>query len=403
MKTTIPFVLLTCAMLAAETNSNAAATNDSIKWKLLPAISYNADAGVELGAMFQLVGVSGGKKDYSWKFQPEFIFTTGGEIRPRIFFDFPSLMLLDRTMRITTLIDYRLIMFETFDGFGGTDDELGYAASNENNYYYRYRRNAVRINALAAVPVLGGKKAGHGWELSGILGVYAEYYYFTNSISISGVMYPSRLMDERPYGIAGGLVTAFVGGVSFDDRDFEPNPHSGCFTELKVEIASRYIGSAYDYVRLTFMQKAFFTFIPGYTNLVFAERFIYDELFGAVPFFKTEYINLTPAARGPGGKDTLRGVPIYRYRGETQAVVNVELRWRFFDWELFEDQWHMELVAFADLGMIAREPSQFSWQRLIVSGGPGFRLAWSEDFIVMLDVGFWRQDVKVYLDIDQML
>lgn len=389
-------------VFAAETNTNVSITNETIKWKLLPAISYNADAGVELGGMFQLIGFSGGKKDYAWKFQPEFIFTTGGEIRPRIFFDLPGLMVFGRPLRITTLIDYRLIMFETFDGFGGTDDELGYAASNENNYYYRYRRNAVRLNAVATVPMFGGKKIGFPWELSGIIGAYVEYYYFTNAISISGTVYPSKLMDDRPYGIAGGLSSSIIAGMSFDNRDFEPNPHSGCFLELKIEGASRVFGSMYDYLRVTFVEKAFFTLVPGYSNLVFAERFIFDELFGAVPFFKTEYINITPPSRGPGGKDIMRGVPLYRYRGETVAVMNAELRWRFFDWEMFGEVWHTELVAFTDLGMIARDPMLFTWQRLIWSGGGGFRLAWSEDFIVMLDVGVWRDQVKAYLDIDHM-
>src|SRR5262249_17544711 len=51
-------------------------------------------------------------------------------------------------------------------------------------------------------------------------------------------------------------------GVAFDTRDFEPDPNSGFFVDVTTEISNKAFGSKYEYARLTFSPRAYYSPFP---------------------------------------------------------------------------------------------------------------------------------------------
>ena len=60
-------------------------------------------------------------------------------------------------------------------------------------------------------------------------------------------------------------------GVAYDTRDFEPDPNSGVFVELTGELR-KYTLSDYDWARVTFSPRAYYSPFPKLTDLVVAGR-----------------------------------------------------------------------------------------------------------------------------------
>jgi outer membrane protein assembly factor BamA len=206
----------------------------------------------------------------------------------------------------------------------------------------------------------------------------------------------------RITGCGGGFHNWLQAGFAFDTRDFEPDPNRGVFADMTAELSSRYVGSAYDYLRVVFSPRAFFSPFPQLADLVIAGRAVYSMQTEGVPFFAMNSLPLTDANHfGLGGIWTMRGYKQDRFVGPILALGNLELRWTFADFEVEKQRFALQIAPFLDVGRVFDRVDDFSltgWRR---GEGVGLHLAWNKSTIVRLDYGISDEDEGFYMDVGE--
>jgi outer membrane protein assembly factor BamA len=228
----------------------------------------------------------------------------------------------------------------------------------------------------------------------------------TGRTDVPATMGTTRLEGDctagRIAGCGGGFHNWLQAGLAFDTRDFEPDPNSGVFADVTAELSSRYVGSAYDYLRVVFSPRAFFSPFPHLADLVIAGRVVYSVQTEGTPFFAMNSLPLTDGNHfGLGGIWTMRGYKQDRFVGAINALGNLELRWTFADFEVEKERFAAQIVPFLDVGRVFDRVSDFSlsgWRR---GEGVGLHLAWNKSTIVRLDYGFSDEDEGLYIDVGE--
>jgi outer membrane protein assembly factor BamA len=228
----------------------------------------------------------------------------------------------------------------------------------------------------------------------------------TQATGVSATEGTTRLAEDcraaRIMGCAGGAHDTLKLGIALDTRDFEPDPNSGVFVDLTAEVSSRYFASAYDYARVTFSPRGFFSPLPKLTDLVLAGRLAYTVQTEGVPFFAMNTLALTDGDRqGLGGLWTLRGFRQDRFVGPVSALANLEVRWTFLDFDVVGEHFALALAPFLDLGRVFDRVGDFTfgnWQR---GEGAGLHVAWNKSTIIMFDYGVSSEDQGLYMDFGQ--
>lgn len=135
---------------------------------------------------------------------------------------------------------------------------------------------------------------------------------------------------HRVLGCNGGFDNVLRLALSIDTRDFEPDPNSGVYTELSTELATRALGSQFDYVRAMLSVRGFYSPIPKVADLVLAARGLYEIQTSGTPFFSQEMLPfIDDNHAGLGGFRTLRGFAQNRFVGPVIVLTNYEVRWTF--------------------------------------------------------------------------
>lgn len=217
---------------------------------------------------------------------------------------------------------------------------------------------------------------------------------------------PTRLLRDCQLGIAegcGGGWGNFVKlGVTYDSRDFAPNPRSGILAEASAALSTEAFGSLRGYQRLTFSISAFHDLFEGRDtpqSLIAAGRLTYNMVFGNVPFFALPKLGFNDYDRdGLGGYLTLRGLKSRRLVGESVALANVELRWFFTEWHFWGQDLTPGLAAFVDTGR-AFDNVTLDFSNWKFGGGGGFRLAWNLATLVSFDLGVSSEDTIFYMEL----
>jgi outer membrane protein assembly factor BamA len=220
---------------------------------------------------------------------------------------------------------------------------------------------------------------------------------------VAATMGTTRLREDcasaRIVGCGGGVNDTLVAGVAFDTRDFEPDPNAGFFADATGEISSRYIGSEYDYARVTVSPRAFVSPFPALADLVIAGRAVYSVQSAGTPFFAMNTLAFTDGDRqGLGGLWTLRGYKQDRFVGAAAAMGNLEVRWTFADFEVASQRVALILVPFLDGGRVFDSVGSFTlkgWRR---GEGAGLRVAWNKSTVIVFDYGVSSEDSGLYMD-----
>jgi hypothetical protein len=213
----------------------------------------------------------------------------------------------------------------------------------------------------------------------------------------------TRLREDcdagRLVGCAGGWVNTLRVGVSYDTRDFEPDPNRGVFVDLSFELGTRALGSDFDFARVLLAPRVYWSPFPQLADLVLAARGLYQVQSRGTPFFGMNVLPFTDDPRiGLGGLRTLRGYRQDRFVGPVMALFNAEIRWTFFDFRALGQRFALIVAPFLDMGRVfddVRDTKLAGWKR---AQGAGFRIAWNQSTIVMIDYGFSREDAGLYIN-----
>lgn len=203
------------------------------------------------------------------------------------------------------------------------------------------------------------------------------------------------------HGCSGGWNNMLKAGVAVDTRDFEPDPRRGVFADAVVEWASRAFGSSYDHARLAAAVRGYWSPVPRHADLVLAGRLAYSMQTANAPFFAQGTLGGTERDIDGvlGGDSTLRGYRNNRFSGPVMALANVELRWTFWQFSLWDQRFGLTLAPLVDAGRV------FDHARLTLAGwradyGGGLRVAWNRSTIIRLDVAVSREDSGTYVTVD---
>lgn len=205
---------------------------------------------------------------------------------------------------------------------------------------------------------------------------------------------------RRVRGCNGGFDDSIKLGIAFDTRDYEPDPNSGWFVDLTTEMSGRPVGSDFDWVRVTFSPRVYWSPFPKLTDLVVAGRIVESVATADIPFFQMNQLSFTDGNKyGLGGLRTLRGFKQDRFVGRAVTLANLELRWTFTDFTIAKKQhFALMLVPFLDVGRVFDTLDDFELARFRNGQGAGFRIAWNQATIIVVDYGVSREGSSLYIN-----
>lgn len=415
-------------MAVAALTLPALTQEDKVKtgWKFggaLPAITYSTDLGFQYGVVVNLFDYGDGLRypttDQSIYFEVSWY--TKGSSTYRLMYSTETLIPgVTLTSDLAFLTDQALD-FYGYNGYDAvynvdwTDSDLA-TPPYVSRMFYKTNRKLFRFKND-----FKGKLAGEHFEWNAGLQIMS-FNMATVDIDKLNKNKDENLLPEAEllydkyirWGIIdedeadGGLITTLKGGVSYDTRDFEPNPMKGVWFETGLELSPSFLSET-GFSRFYAIWRQYFTIVPQ--KLSFAYRLGYQtKVSGTVPFYYQNQIisSVLPGttSEGLGGSKSVRGVLRNRIIGNGLFYGNAEFRWKAFRFQFLKQDCYLGLVGFGDFGMVTRkvditvpdidpdDPYYVSTnyfnpgnESLHLSAGAGLRLVMNENFIISADFG----------------
>lgn len=212
------------------------------------------------------------------------------------------------------------------------------------------------------------------WRQLFVGGLYLYNYVAYSGFEVDGDFVPYIDADD-PSEVSSelGLV------VQWDSRDSLTYPRSGRYLELRATSATTAIGSETAFGKVKLDVRSYSEVLP---DTVLALQGIATYGNGEVPLHRMEEL---------GGLKVLRGYRFGRYRDESTAVVQSELRFPIYR--------RLGGVVFAGAGQIGESFDNFSLENTKYSGGAGlrFRPNKNSDVRIRVDFGICRESTGIYI------
>ena len=204
-------------------------------------------------------------------------------------------------------------------------------------------------------------------------------------------------------GCAGGRDDGLRLGISYDTRDFEPDPNRGVFLDAALDVGTAALGSQYDYVRFLAAARGYYSPIPDRADLVLAGRATFEWQSSGAPFFSMDTLSFTEEPRqGLGGHRTMRGFRQDRFVGPVMALLNGELRWTFGRATLLHQRLAFIAVPFLDVGRPFDRLGDLTIRDWRLSYGGALRISWNLATIITVDYGRSSEDSGLYINFNHI-
>lgn len=432
----IPGFLLIMVFLAASGSMKAnpdaddfdsvpKARNYKKGWKPFPfpILGYNTDIGLQYGVGLDLPCYGDGSvyPKYFHSFYLEASFTTKGGSIFQFFYDSEKLI---RKIRVTADLSYLTEKALDFYGFNGYQAVYNHSWEDDEDttdyvtrVFYRHERKlfkfalsfqgrfiAEHLNWFAGATILNTNvgsvdidKLNKGQKeekrLPDTAGLYDNYVTWG---IISG--------KESKGGMNNFIKVGFV----WDNRDNEPNPMHGIWSEIDFVMAPKFLGDGkFGFIKMALIHRHYITVLRD--KLSFAYRLAYQgTIAGTAPFYiQPIMINSwekTTTIDGLGGSRNIRGILRNRVVGDGIIYGTAEVRWKIVNFHLFRQPWYFAANAFTDAGMVVQDipvskreiPSSVDQSAYFHSGndrphlafGGGLKLAYNENTVLALDIGY---------------
>ena len=388
----------------AVTNDKGEIIKTGYNFGPLPAVAFDADKGFQLGALLNIYDFGDGSTypntRQQWYFEASF-FTKGSQLFV-VSYDNRFLIPGVRWSSTLTLTNDKAMDFYGFNGYMSYYDHEKVAAgkdkSNHTDYIYTPKYRVNRLAMLFKTDFTGNLWQNKlFWEAGYHLSYIKQGYKDKQALNLEKInknkedykMFPAEetpIFDMyREWGIIsedeawGGLNSTVRLGLLFDTRDKEGAPSRGVWAEAHATIAPKWLGTTNPYYRYS---ATFRHYLPIVKNdiLTFAYRLNYEGTIGkSAPYYVLPFITVMGPSYdrdGMGGYRTIRGLMRNRVQGLDVASYNAELRWRFVNFTLWNQNIAFGLSAFSDGTMVTRN-YDMSFQRTDV-GTPEYTAAKAE-------------------------
>ena len=388
------------AQSSAEGDSAARDVRTGWTFGLLPSVAYDADLGLQYGALTNIYYFGDGKvyPDYYHSFYAEAAYTTQKYGLFRLSYDSRYLIPNHRLSVDLTYLPYKMQR----DLFRLSVDLQGNITSSKTQGLYwnagmgilNYNIGTVDIDAL-------NKNKDAADQLPDTATLYDKYVNW-------------GLIDDAERN--GGFHPYLHGGITLDTRDRQQNPRRGLHADAFLNYVAS-VGDMREYNSLKFNTNFRF-YIPlhwlGQSNASDDARFILAYRIGAQlhvagksPFYIDTYLNQLYMQRvmyeGLGGGNSLRGIMRNRILADGFAYMNLELRVQLFKFKIGKELFYVGINPFMDGGMVVQERSLNSINALSdneyqedfstadkshkphLSAGCGLKVAMNDNFVLSVD------------------
>jgi len=384
-----------------------------LEWGLLPAVNYNTDLGVGIGAVGTLAAFEEGFNPYRWRLQA----TVFASLRDQgdgieaplqshgVEFDRPGFF--DGVLRLGVWIGFNRQSNAGYYGLGSNapDETAERDLRPEATQYDRTfpeARATVRIR-LWSRPVPVGKRRLELFVGTSIGYTWIEFFDDSRLALDAAQAAEGGRLGTLLRGLEDHALWTLSTGLLWDTRDREFDPKRGAFHELSLR-GSPGIDASLVFSGAALSLRWFVPVIRG--RLTFATRSAVDVLMGDVPIYELSSLGAFDSVSAPGGGRSLRGVPLQRYHGKIKLLQSLELRGRIAPFRVAGQRFMAGAVAFVDTGRVwadARggrvdvrradgtvdvrdlDGGPFDFE---VGVGAGARLRWGETFIIRFDFGY---------------
>jgi outer membrane protein assembly factor BamA len=218
---------------------------------------------------------------------------------------------------------------------------------------------------------------------------------------------PTRLADDcaarRIGGCGGGRDNYLRLGISYDTRDFEPDPNAGAFVDAELDVSTVALASQFDYVRALISARGYWSPAPELADLVLAGRFLVEAQSNGAPFFTMNNLPFSDDPRaGLGGHRTIRGFRQERFVGSVMTAISAELRWTIGHVAVKGQRFGFIAVPFLDAGRPYDSLAGLSVRNWRPGYGGALRIAWNLATLVTIDYGVSSEDTGFYINFNHM-
>ena len=272
-----------------------------------------------------------------------------------------------------------------FDNYFGIGNQTKFDQTKWDDRYYFYDVMRVGFHWRGRNTIFRPENSIGRLDLTGIAGVRYEQPVENQENLIN---------DDLPVGIKGGWTNAIGAGIIWENRDSEFAATKGNRFELTGRWAPRFLLSDYPMVSVSADFRQFFTLPVPWLQPVLAMRVAGSQAFGTIPYWDLPYL---------GDELTLRGYPIFRFRGDAALFYNIELRSWIYRHPFLE--FKLGVHAFHDSGRVFSDDDGF--RELIrdyhrTFGGGVATALFTPDFILRIDAGFSDELYRLYMNIGYM-
>lgn len=409
----------------------------------LPCIAFDADRGFQFGALLNLYNYGDGSLYPNTK--SDWYFEVSAYTKEKKVPSYKAVVEYDNKnigggVRMSVNTGYYKDAGQSWWGLNGYNSYMNYdfldkklADGSANPDYmpgfYRFDRDWIKVKVDFQGEILP--------HFSWLAGYSFQWFKFTEfgqgqiktdyelPATLMGLYNKWGIISDRD--LKGGIASALRVGLRYDTRDVEKSPTKGIWADINFVAAPKFIGTTNDFYKFG---ATFRHYVPLYKDkLVFAYRAAIEGFMNNdVPWYMLGfYTNMGSNSdrEGFGGYNTTRGLKLARVQGLIDAFYNIELRWRFVDFKLWNQNIAFGLSVFTD-GVTVVKPYNTSlvnadnkvfntikdgspvafdydtyvkgqnWDGLHASAGAGLRFIMNRNFIVAFEYGrcFKVQDGK---------
>lgn len=345
----------------------SAQKNEIIKtgWNFgpLPVVGFDSDLGFQYGVCCDIFNYGNGSNypQYDYKINIEASTYTKGSGILRTYGDFKTLIPDGKLFFDVTYFNAPKFGFYGYNGLSQVSN-LPYMTFLPGtgpdpvlpDYYNYMSRKQFRALASIRKTITGNLSAAAG----------LAYYHIStggynlkndNGLTLYDLYVLSNLIHDNEKD--GGNVTQLRAGIVYDSRNHDSDPTHGINFEASLVYSPDLIdGKGYSNLE---MHLCYSQFISPFSSerLTLAYRaLVQTKLWGEIPYYFTNNINSMFFRKlyteGIGGNASVRGLNRNGVLGDGFAMLNVELRWRIFDFKLINQNWQIATNPFFDAGKV---------------------------------------------------
>jgi outer membrane protein assembly factor BamA len=291
--------------------------------------------------------------------------------------------------------------YRNYDVYQNALDQVVNGETWKEYNHYQVQQALALFNV--EYDLLGGRLR----PLAGFRINYQQFKDYTGNIIDGAVMQETRLHQDARLGnivgYGGGWDNSLHVGLSYDTRDYEPNPTSGILAQALVTGSTTGIGSEFNYGTAVLGFSHFTPLFPSVTHLVFAGNYIYADRFGEVPFYAENrlWLPFDEMRTGLGGWTSLRGYHRNRFVGEVTALATWELRWTFAKTDILRQHLSFMLAGFGDVGRPFDTLGGTTLRGWKYDVGGGLRLAWNLATLISFEYAVSEEGGLFYMELGQ--